>query len=516
MLSKIDDDEFYPCLVRKHKSGHVYEVEYEDMESERIDLSTERFRIIGGKQKDAGGGDRKPPAKKVSTAKKRKQVLEDTDEEMEFEGSSSEEDSGDDSGSEYKAKGDGESMDESLDAEAESEEEDGWMESDSEDERPGKNKKKAAKKVKVTRVGDGKTISPTPLKPGRKKASTATELDFSQFASQSPKEADGTRQAEAASVKKSNAQKSDGPAAKKPGQLPAREAAPARSPAAQRADIPQPVDGAVNPAGTHMHNHLRFFTTGRRDLRRNPPGAPGFSTRTLHVDWAELERVNGKAPTPGQRQWWEIKAQYADTVLLFKTGKFYEMYHDDSDVGVAHLGMVYMKGKHGHAGFPEAAYGKYVSMLVERGYRVARVEQTETPDALKERKKRTKGKKPGAVNREVCGVVSKGTRTFCYLDDTSLIEKGGGATTGPLVAIKEVPVDGGGSDGGGDGAAGAVCEYGVTIVDAITGVVTLGQFADDVLRSRVQTLIASFNPSEVRAAWRAGLVSQFCWSRSET
>ena len=117
MLSKIDDDEFYPCLVRKHKSGHVYEVEYEDMESERIDLSTERFRIIGGKQKDAGGGDRKPPAKKVSTAKKRKQVLEDTDEEMEFEGSSSEEDSGDESGSE--SKGDGESTSESEEAAAE-------------------------------------------------------------------------------------------------------------------------------------------------------------------------------------------------------------------------------------------------------------------------------------------------------------------------------------------------------------------------------------------------------------
>ena len=43
----------------------------------------------------------------------------------------------------------------------------------------------------------------------------------------------------------------------------------------------------------------------------------------------------------------------------------------------------------------------------------------------------------------------------------------------------------------------AVCEDGVTIVDAVTGVVTLGQFADDVLRSRMQTLLASFSPSEV-------------------
>ena len=44
-----------------------------------------------------------------------------------------------------------------------------------------------------------------------------------------------------------------------------------------------------------------------------------------------------------------------------------------------------------------------------------------------------------------------------------------------------------------------MCEYGVTIVDAVTGVVTLGQFADDVLRSRMVTLLASFRPSEVCA-----------------
>jgi len=31
----------------------------------------------------------------------------------------------------------------------------------------------------------------------------------------------------------------------------------------------------------------------------------------------------------------------------------------------------------------------------------------------------------------------------------------------------------------------------------VTGVVTLGQFADDILRSRLQTLLASFGPSEV-------------------
>ena len=227
------------------------------------------------------------------------------------------------------------------------------------------------------------------------------------------------------------------------------------------------------------------------------------------MDFQELARIesNGKI-SPAQQQWWEIKSQYADTVLLFKVGKFYEMFHDDADVGVSILGFVYMKGIAAHAGFPESAYGTMVSRLVEAGCKVARVEQTETPNDMQERKKAMgKGqKKPTVVCREVCSVVSKGTRTFCYLEDVSLLEKGN-VSTGPLVVIKEMLVDSSSlsssssaeeEDGDVDGAGTrAICEYGVTIVDAVTGVVTLGQFADDVLRSRMQTLLASFSPSEV-------------------
>ena len=135
------------------------------------------------------------------------------------------------------------------------------------------------------------------------------------------------------------------------------------------------------------------------------------------------------------------------------------------------------------------------------GYKIARVEQTETPDALKERKNITKGKKPQMVNREVCSVMSRGTRTFCFLDDDRIFDggrdgtgQGGGLESlGPLLVIWEVlrngDDDGEGNDGD-DDAPRAVCEYGVAVV-------TVGQFADDVLRSRLVTLLANFGPSEV-------------------
>lgn len=43
------------------------------------------------------------------------------------------------------------------------------------------------------------------------------------------------------------------------------------------------------------------------------------------------------------------------------------------------------QGEWAHSGFPEIAYGRFSGNLIERGYKVARVEQTETPDMVTER-----------------------------------------------------------------------------------------------------------------------------------
>lgn len=197
----------------------------------------------------------------------------------------------------------------------------------------------------------------------------------------------------------------------------------------------------------------------------------------------------------------------------------------DADVGVQVLGLSYMKGHVAHAGFPEGGYGANADKLVRAGYKVARVEQTETPDQLKERKARTcKGqKKPAVVNREVCSILSLGTRTFCALDDPNALAQldvvdsssstnSNGA--GPLLAIAEVLLDPTTSStsctqdsntmetddnntSGDDSQMQAVCEYGITLVDAARATVTVGQFADDVLRSRLNTLLARLTPSEI-------------------
>jgi DNA mismatch repair ATPase MutS len=47
--------------------------------------------------------------------------------------------------------------------------------------------------------------------------------------------------------------------------------------------------------------------------------------------------------------------------------------------------MFLIKGDLAHCGFPEKAYSKFADILVSKGYKVARVEQTETPAMMKDR-----------------------------------------------------------------------------------------------------------------------------------
>jgi DNA mismatch repair protein MSH6 len=119
-------------------------------------------------------------------------------------------------------------------------------------------------------------------------------------------------------------------------------------------------------AKIYGHTSLDFLRPENiRDKERRRPADPDYNPRTLHVPDSFLNNQ-----TPAQRQWWVLKADYYDVILFFKMGKFYELFHMDADVAVAELNIVYMKGEVAHAGFPEVAYGRYASTLVEKGYKV--------------------------------------------------------------------------------------------------------------------------------------------------
>jgi DNA mismatch repair ATPase MutS len=59
-------------------------------------------------------------------------------------------------------------------------------------------------------------------------------------------------------------------------------------------------------------------------------------------------------------------------------GKFYEIFYEDAVICNKYLELNWMARKM-HVGFPEKGLDKYASMLVSMGFKVAIVEQMETP-----------------------------------------------------------------------------------------------------------------------------------------
>jgi hypothetical protein len=111
--------------------------------------------------------------------------------------------------------------------------------------------------------------------------------------------------------------------------------------------------GALNIRGAHIHNHLNFLRYPQDSYGRYRDDT-NYDCRTLKINYNEWNAIVGcKEMTSAVKQWWILKSQYFDTILFFKTGKFYELFHMDADIGVQILNFNYMKGKQAHAGFPE-------------------------------------------------------------------------------------------------------------------------------------------------------------------
>ena len=98
--------------------------------------------------------------------------------------------------------------------------------------------------------------------------------------------------------------------------------------------------------------------------------------------------------TPLIRQFFEVKAQHPEALLLYRVGDFYESYSDDAVTASRVLGLVLTKKSNGDkgnvamAGFPHHALETYLTKLVRAGYKVAVCDQLEDPKFAKKLVKR--------------------------------------------------------------------------------------------------------------------------------
>ena len=171
--------------------------------------------------------------------------------------------------------------------------------------------------------------------------------------------------------------------------------------------------------------------------------------------------------TPVMQQYVDMKAENPDALLMFRLGDFYESFFEDAKTISTVLGLVLTaRGTDGDGnnipmcGIPWHAADNYFGRLVRSGYKVALVEQMETPAQAKER-----GHK--YIDRQVVRVLTPGTLT----DDNLLAPK----KSNFLIAV--VPIGG--------------KQYDIAGCDISTGEFFVGQSAD------VFDDLTRINPAEV-------------------
>ena len=93
--------------------------------------------------------------------------------------------------------------------------------------------------------------------------------------------------------------------------------------------------------------------------------------------------------TPMLRQYFAVKAQHPEALLLYRVGDFYECYSDDAVTLSKVLGIVLTRRSNGEkgetpmAGFPHHAIDTYLPKLVRAGYKVAVCDQLEDPKLVR-------------------------------------------------------------------------------------------------------------------------------------
>lgn len=107
--------------------------------------------------------------------------------------------------------------------------------------------------------------------------------------------------------------------------------------------------------------------------------------------------------TPLMQQYWEIKSQHRDKVLLFRMGDFFEMFHSDAETAapILNIALTQRNKKGGDdtkmCGVPHHSIAGPIAKLLRSGHRVAICDQIEDPAVAK-----------GIVKRAVTRVLTPG------------------------------------------------------------------------------------------------------------
>jgi len=225
--------------------------------------------------------------------------------------------------------------------------------------------------------------------------------------------------------------------------------------------------GKVNDGDEKRHKndvrHLDWYLNRRDKQKRfklveGKPN-PDFNLREWWHPAGALKNM-----TNTHKMWWQVKSDNADAILFFKVGKFYEIFNDDADICHQVLDLKYMGHGVPHVGVPETSFDQYATSLIEKGYKIIRIEQMVDAKTVKSGK---------MVPRDICQVLTPGTSL------------NGNAGSRYILAVTETLS----SEG--------VPSYGIALLEPTTAHLQIGFFEDLATRTKFRTILTQFAPKEV-------------------
>ncbi|MBL4616515.1 MAG: DNA mismatch repair protein MutS [Robiginitomaculum sp.] len=184
--------------------------------------------------------------------------------------------------------------------------------------------------------------------------------------------------------------------------------------------------------------------------------------------------------TPMMAQYLAIRKDVGEALLFFRMGDFYELFFDDAIKASKALDITLTKrGQHlgkdiAMCGVPVVAADGYLMRLIEKGFKVAVCEQTESPVEAKKRGAKS------VVRREVVRLVTPGTLTEDVLLDAKSANR--------LVAINST----------------ASGDHALAWADVSTGEFSTMEFTGDTAQSQMFEALIALNPKEIITANNIG------------
>eukprot|EP00127_Corallochytrium_limacisporum_P003619 Clim_evm7s151 gene=Clim_evmTU7s151 len=256
------------------------------------------------------------------------------------------------------------------------------------------------------------------------------------------------------------------------------------------------LDRGIESENPHGFDSKRFpFLIHVRDGQKRTSDHPDYDENTLHIPTKDFSLF-----TPFEKQYWEIKKEYWNTVLFFKKGKFYELYEKDADIGHKEFDLkltdrVNMR----MVGVPEATYPTWAAKFLARGFKVARVDEVENSIAKGMREKaKGSGKTSKIIGRKLREVITAGTVTadLCASDLPAYLLAIHMDYEPTREAVQSQGEDEKMVIGGPDQATSDV-RLSIVLADTAAGHFMFSVLDDDLAFSKLETVLLQTNPREV-------------------